>query len=78
MHTFPNAAPAQLAVTYICVKGHINVRYWRLPCPVHAKVRCTAHTCGESATIPVAERQRHAKLMTGLDAHLVFNGRGIL
>lgn len=76
MHTFPNSAPAQLAVTYVCKRGHINVRYWRLPCPVHSKVRCNAQLCSEKATISTAERQRHARLMTGLDGYLVINERG--
>ncbi len=59
-----------LQVVYVCNQGHINVRFWRLPCLVHRKVRCTVPACSEMAAIGESERRRHLKLMTGLDGYL--------
>jgi hypothetical protein len=70
MQTFPRVLPKSIAVTYVCDQGHIHIRHWRLPCPVDRSIACSICK-GKQATISATERQRHARLLTGLDGYLV-------
>jgi hypothetical protein len=67
--TFPRVLPKSIAVTYVCDQGHIHIRHWRLPCPVYRSIGCSI--CKGPAKISTAERQRHARELTGLDGFLV-------
>jgi hypothetical protein len=61
MHAPPSAS--SLAVTYLCPKGHHDIRFYRSG-PVWSTVICAI--CGDVAAIPPAEYSRHAQLMTSL------------
>lgn len=69
MVAFPKQAKPTLAVTYKCSSGHHNIRYWELPNTIPSDVLCTA--CGWPAWIEECERERHRRLRTGLERHLV-------
>ena len=69
MQSFPKAQPNSISVTYVCDQGHHDIRHWRVPCPVHRNIVCSI--CKGPATISATERQRHARLLTGLDGYLV-------
>lgn len=69
MLAFPGAAKPTLTVTYKCADGHHSIRWYEIPAPVPCDVLCSA--CGGVAVVEFDEKERHRKLLSGLDQYLI-------
>lgn len=66
MHAAPVAN--SLAVTYRCIGGHHDIRFYRAG-PVPYVIACAS--CGEAGIISLEEHDRHKRLLTPLAEWLV-------
>ena len=65
MLTVSVAPTTTLAVTYKCGESHHDIRFWRLPTVIPSDVVCVI--CGGVSVVDYHEKQRHKRLLTGLD-----------